>query len=250
MRKNEGSGPDFGLSVMLSTFADSAPPAVPVLQFETVKQWAANWLSKSHPGLGREGAVCPFTSASIKKNLFRVGFVHGDNLDYSGMVGLLNEIAAAFPLLSPAHGPESVFKAVVVVFPDATEFEQFDAVQKECKNAFVKRGLMVGQFYPGHPQGGLRNPDFRALDAPYAILAIRHMVATDYPFLCDNDEWVAAYFARFEATVFAGCPIPNGQDVWPPDPKPFDIRPQTADAAQPVESASQRGRKHQAIGDR
>ena len=104
------------------------------------------------------------------------------------MVGLLEEIAAAFPLLSPAHGPESIYKAVVIVFPDVTELEQVDAVQDECKNAFVKQGLMVGQFYPDHQQGGLRNPDFRALDAPYAILAIRHMVATDYPFLCDNDD--------------------------------------------------------------
>ena len=98
-------------------------------------------------GLGREGAVCPFTSASIKKNLFRVAFVHGNNIDYSGMVGLLNEIAAAFPLLSPAHGPESIFKAVVVVFPDVTEFEQFDAVQKECKDAFVKRSKELGFDY-------------------------------------------------------------------------------------------------------
>jgi hypothetical protein len=248
---SERNGPDLDLSVTLSALADPVPPAVPVRQLETVKHWATNWLSKSHPDLGREGAVCPFTGMSIKKNLFRVAFVHGNNLGHSRMVGLLEEIAAAFPLLSPAHGPESIYKAVVVVFPDVTEFEQFDAVQNECKNAFVEQGLMVGQFYPGHQQGGLRNPNFSALDAPYAMLAVRHMVATDYPFLCDNDKWMAAYVARFAAaTIPAGCAVPDGQDVLPPDRKaPFHIRPGIADTAQPVDGATQRGRKHMAVGD-
>ncbi len=247
---SEGIKPDFDLSVTLSALADPAPPGVPLRQFETIKRWATNWLSRSHPDLGREGAVCPFTGMSIKKKLFRVAFVRGNNLDHSSMVGLIEEIAAAFPLLSPAHGPESIYKAVVVVFPDVTEFEQFDAVQDECKNAFVKQGLMVGQFYPGHQQGGLRNPDFRALDAPYAILAIRHMVATDYPFLCDNDKWMEAYVARFAATVSAGCPVHDGQDVLPPDGKaPLRIRPGIADTAQRVDSAIQCGRKHLAVGD-
>jgi hypothetical protein len=235
---SDRSGPDFDLSVTLSALADPAPPGVPVRQFETVKRWATNWLSKSHPDLGREGAVCPFTGTSIKKNLFRVAFVRGNNLDHSSMVGLLEEIAAAFPLLSPAHGLESIYKAVVVVFPDVTEFEQFDAVQDECKNAFVKQGLMVGQFYPGHQQGGLRNPDFRALDAPYAMLAVRHMVATDYPFLCDNDKWMQAYVARFAATISGGCPVPDDQDLLPPDGKAqFPIRPGIADTEQRVQRA-------------
>jgi hypothetical protein len=63
------------------------------------------------------------------------------------------------------------------------------------------------------------------LDAPYAILAIRHMVATDYPFLCDNDKWMAAYIARFAATISGGCSVADGQDVLRPDRKaPFHIR--------------------------
>ena len=112
-------------------------------------------------------------------------------------------------------GPESIYKAVVVVFPDVTDFEQIEAVQNECKDTFVERGLMVGQFYPGHPQGGLRNPDFKALDGPFAMLAVRHMVITDYPFLCENEKWIDAYVARFALDKSA---------VWRPDQAtpPFD----------------------------
>jgi hypothetical protein len=117
------------------------------------------------------------------------------------LVGLLEEIAAAFPMLPPANGPESIYKAVVVVFPEVTEFGQIDAVQAECKTTFVERGLMVGQFYPGHQQGGLRNPYFKALDGPFAMLAVRHMVVTDYPFLCENEQWTDAYLARFTPEI-------------------------------------------------
>ena len=194
---NEQSRGTFDLSVTLSTLTDPAPPAVSEWEFETVKRWAEDWLSKSHPDLGRTGAVCPYAGSSIKKDLFRVAFVRGNNLDHNWMVSLLEEIAAAFPALPPADGPESIYKAVVVVFPDVTEFGQIDAVQAECKTTFVERGLMVGQFYPGHQQGGLRNPDFRALDGPFAMIAVRHMVVTDYPFLGENEKWTGAYFARF-----------------------------------------------------
>ncbi|OBA79579.1 hypothetical protein A9W99_20370 [Mycobacterium sp. 1164966.3] len=185
------------LSVPLSTLAGPTPPAVSEWEFGTVKHWATNWLSKAHPDLGRTGAVCPFTGTSIKKHLFWVAFVRGNNLDHASMVGLLEEIAAALPVLPPVDRPESIYKAVVVVFPEVTEFRQIDAVQDECKNAFVKRGLMVGQFYPGHQEEGLRNPDFRPLDAPFAMLAVRHMVVTDYPFLRGNENWIAAHAARF-----------------------------------------------------
>jgi hypothetical protein len=213
---NEQSRCPVNLSVTLSTLADPAPPAVSEWEFATVKHWADNWLSKSHPDLGRTGAVCPYAGTSIKKNLFRVAFVRGKNLDHNTMVSLLQEIATAFPALPPADGPESIYKAVVVVFPDVTEFGQIDAVQDECKTLFVTRGLMVGQFYPGHQQGGLRNPYFRALDGPFPMLAVRHMVATDYPFLCENDTWMDAYVARFAPDNSGTCPV-DRHETWRPD---------------------------------
>jgi hypothetical protein len=71
----------------------------------------------------------------------------------------------------------------------------------------IDHDWMVGQFYPGHQQGGLRNPNFKALDGPFAMLAVRHMVVTDYPFLCEDEKWTDAYLARFAPEVSAGCPL-------------------------------------------
>lgn len=203
----EQSRDTFGLSVTLSSLSDPAPLTDSRCEFDQVKLWVDNWLGKSHPDLGRAGAVCPYSSAALKKNLFQVAFVRGNKLDHGAMVHLVEELAAAFSLLPPTEGPEAIYKTVVVVFPDLTDFSQIDAVQAECKTALVQRGLMVGQFYPGHRQGGLRNPEFKALDGPFAMLAIRHMVVTDYPFLCGDDSWIAAYDARFALRDAATCPV-------------------------------------------
>ena len=162
-----------------------------------MKHWAKNRLGKSHPDLGRAGAVCPFIDAAIKKDLLRVAFVRGNNFGHDGLVRLITEIAEAFPELSPVHGPDSTYKAVLVVFPELTDFGLIDSVQHECKSAFVERGLMVGQFYPGHQRAGLHNPDFKPLDAPMAMLAVRNMVVSDYPFLRENEKWMDAYLSRF-----------------------------------------------------
>jgi hypothetical protein len=44
-------------------------------------------------------------------------------------------------------------------------------------------GLMLGEFHANNESPGLRNPDFRPLRSPIPMLAIRHMVDSDLPFL-------------------------------------------------------------------
>jgi len=153
----------------------------------------------------------------MKKDLLRVAFVRGYNFDRDSLVGLIVEIAAAFLELSPVDGPDSTYKAVLVVFPELTDFRQIDSVQAECKSAFVERGLMVGQFYPGHQQGGLHNPDFKPLDAPLPMLAVRKMVASDYPFLRGNDKWMDAYLSRFARVIPVANPVGDRREVPRPE---------------------------------
>ena len=68
----------------------------------------------------------------------------------------------------------------------------------DLKREDVRKGLMIGEFHDGPPpKPGLWNPDFRPLRSPVPLLAIRHMVPTDFPFLRDDDTTVAAYLQRF-----------------------------------------------------
>jgi hypothetical protein len=57
---------------------------------------------------------------------------------------------------------------------------------------------MIGEFHPGPPPApGLWNADFRPMRSPLPLLAVRHMVAADTPFLRGDPEHLAAYRRRF-----------------------------------------------------
>ena len=61
---------------------------------------------------------------------------------------------------------------------------------------------MLGEFHSGPPaKGGLWNPDFRPLHSPVPLLAVRHMVATDLPFLIDDAAALRSYLERFGSTA-------------------------------------------------
>src|SRR5262245_4948424 len=111
------------LSITLSTLAGPAPATASESEFETIKNWARNWLSKAHPDLGRKGPVCPFTGTSIARDMFRVAFVRGHELAHDQMVSLLEEIARTFQTLHP-DGTDSIYRTVVIVFPEVTAYDQ------------------------------------------------------------------------------------------------------------------------------
>ena len=95
-----------------------------------------------------------------------------------------------FPVLPPERGPGAKLKAVLAVFPDVTEYDDLEAVQRNQKTKFVEQGLMLGQFYPGCTVAGLHNPEFPALDSPLPLLAMRQMAPTDFAFLNARHEWI------------------------------------------------------------
>ena len=166
-----------------------------------LRNWAQRYLTEPHQDLGRAGPVCPFTGPSLERRLFWAGIVQGDDIDFALMTKIAQDMADIFPSLSPSDGKDAIFKAILAIFPDLTDFSIIDAVQSNGKSTFINKGLMLGQFYPGCSRPGLWNDDFKPLDAPLPMLAVRHMVSTDYPFLTERSEWMAAYLKRFAPTV-------------------------------------------------
>lgn len=184
-------------SLALASLFTSRPAAGLEVETNVLRRWALEYLSKSHPDLGRKGAVCPFTSPSIKKDLFWVSFLKGAELERDAISGALTEVIRQFQSSEPVEEKDEMLKTVILVFPDLEDYSIVDEIQLEFKNMFIKYGLMVGQFYPGCGEGGLWNQHFRPLDAPYPMIAIRTMTASDYPFLTGSEEWASAYLSRF-----------------------------------------------------
>lgn len=178
-----------------STGAGSLPYA------QQITSWVADYLAQPHNDLGRAGPVCPFARSALDRDLLWFTVVRGEAPAVVDVVAELHDFTETFLSLPPESGPDSLLKAVFILFPDVVDTALIDLVQQSLKSDFVDAGLMVGQFYTGCTEPGLWNPDFRPLQSPIPLIAIRYMVSSDFPFLNTNSAWVESYLRRFAPTV-------------------------------------------------
>ncbi len=183
------------------------PPAIARYETEIrrIVAWAREYLCAPHSELGRDGPVCPYAQTSLNKRLFYVAVHPGSDLEPGDVEERLMGLRDWFLELEPRTGASSIFKTILCLFPDISMdrlSDLIDGVQERLRPEYVERGLMVGEFHPRPPEkAGLWNPDFRPLQSPVPLLAIRHMVATDFAFLKDEKDLVEAYLACFRDRV-------------------------------------------------
>ncbi|MFF8271722.1 DUF6875 domain-containing protein [Streptomyces sp. NPDC016562] len=184
--------------------------------------WAHAYLCQPHPALGRRGPVCPYVPASIDGGRFHVASYRGPG-DARAVHRAIDECllilleastpgqlktSAPSPLKASTPGPHAagrevspVHTTVLLTFPylpldDACAL--VEDVQRAAKTSLARRGLMIGEFHPGPPPApGLHNPLFRPFDCPAPLLALRHMLAADEPFMRDHPDHRAAYDHHF-----------------------------------------------------
>mgnify|MGYP004485959105 CR=1 FL=1 len=181
------------------------PPHPPLTgitgKLQAVLDWAAQYLCEPHPDLGRKGPVCPFVQGSLDRGIFYLAVHRGTTVDADQLALVLAGYRDWFTMLEPSTGPAAQFKTVLIVLPDLPEEAAravVDRAQARLKAAYTELGLMIGEFHDGPPaKGGLWNPEFRPLHSPVPLLAIRHMVPSDFPFLADDPVTLGAYLSRF-----------------------------------------------------
>ena len=166
-----------------------------------VLDWAGEYLCHPHAELGRRGNVCPYAQGSIDRGTFLLALRRGRPADADEVADALLAHRDWFEEQCRADPAGAAYRTVLVVFPDLEPGDVrrvVDGTQQRLKPEYVSRGLMIGEFHQGPPdKAGLWNPDFRPLRSPLPLLAIRQMVPTDFPFLADDPELVAAYLSRF-----------------------------------------------------
>lgn len=170
-----------------------------IADLRRIAGWAAGFLNAPHPDLGRRGPVCPYTRLSMDRHAFLLAHA-GREHDIASAEETVEEYRRWFTELLDEHGD---LLTILVVLPglDHADPAPLDALQARLKDAFVREGLMVGQFHPLCEQGGLWNGDFRPLRAPVPLLAIRRMVSSDLPFLLDSPGHLSAYLSRFAPDI-------------------------------------------------
>ena len=164
-----------------------------------VMEWAENFISKPHPGLGREGPICPFVWPSIKKNAFFMAFHYEVDGNKEGIIDLMRSYKDFFFMCFDSNTPERMYSSLLVVFPNILKGDTLivDDVAREVKTEFVQSGLMIGEFHPGSRIASARNPEFHPMIAPFAMLAIRNMTLHDILFLHQEKIWFEEFDVRF-----------------------------------------------------
>ncbi|MCW4352653.1 hypothetical protein ONR57_04995 [Hoyosella sp. YIM 151337] len=163
--------------------------------------WATSFLTYPHADLGRGGPVCPYTAPSLNRRLMWAAVVRGSDLTVDQVGRYADDLIELFRALDPRDESQEIYRSAMVIFPDLTDYSFIDTVQAERKPVVVPEGLMIGQFYPGCSEAGLWNAEFRPLDCPYPLIALRHMVSSDFAFLAARREWLTAYFKRFAPAI-------------------------------------------------
>jgi hypothetical protein len=176
----------------------SAFPETPGCEPErVVANWARAYLMRPHPGLGRAGAVCPFTPASARLDAMLVG--SSPARDVEAIFQAMESALAAFDAIVCPPGQRH-FRAVIVAFPHCggeAGRARLKTVQNRLRPVSIYRGKMIGLFEPLSEDKGLINPDFRPLRSPVPLLAIRMLVENDAPFVLRNPRLAPIYLLKF-----------------------------------------------------
>lgn len=167
--------------------------------------WVNEFLAKPNPGLGRTGAVCPYIQYSKEQQFFKVGVYAEPHPEQDHIVDMIRGLKDRFIEMLPLDEKDKRFKAIAILFPNLEGDEVvkiIDEVQLKLKPEFVHLGLMIGQFHENCQQPGLRNAEFKPLQSPVPLLAIRFMVETDWPFLAGDPILEEAYYNNFGTVNF------------------------------------------------
>jgi hypothetical protein len=179
----------------------------------SVCNWINGFLASPHPQSGRRGSVCPFVPIALRLDTIWMAEVAETEPSFERISTIITDYRNVFLNTEPKSGPEAINKVFVVVFPSlggsGTDGAAIiDQVQASLKRYFVEIGLMLGEFHANNESPGLRNPDFRPLRSPMPMLAIRHMVESDLPFLIrekyapkERSSFLRSYLFRLGGTL-------------------------------------------------
>ena len=158
----------------------------------------------------RKAQVCPFVRDALDIDnvwLEESALTEDDQADIEA---LLRSQISPFLKTNPPYSPSvtgtpaampALLKTFVTVFPrvlyKSGSLPLFEAIRSTIKVEFVRNGMMLGQFYHGCPQGGIYNPLFKPLSAPWPAFVIRYMVKGDSIFNSDNPVWFKEYQKYF-----------------------------------------------------
>src|SRR5207342_2529130 len=129
----------------------------------------------------------------------RIGVCSASGSDVSIIKDTISCCFREFALI-PCPSSLRHLRTILVGFPsmtDAKGIASLKVVQGQFRLACLLEGLMIGRFDPFSEDIGLWNPEFRPMRSPIPMLALRHLVENDAPFVLRHPVLLPSYILRF-----------------------------------------------------
>lgn len=162
-------------------------------------RWTTTYPLKRVKKHRRVEAICPMVAPALASGslYFATGKVSDREVPLTELDRLLREGASLFEDHVSADDPR--LRCLVLVLPGAKGSRLLEATDpsRDIKNELLKRGILVGEFFPGCPFATTFNPRLFALRSPAPMYVFRSFIESDWRFICQIPEWQRTYRERF-----------------------------------------------------
>ncbi len=192
--------PLFTVSELRAGFALRNPDlsAAAAVALGECAEWTATFPLQRVKKQHRFEAICPFVAPSIAADamLFSAAELSESEPALERLDDLLRESAGLFERLD-ASDPK--LRCLVMVVPGVRGGRLLEATDpaRAIKNDLLRRGILVGEFFPSCPFATTFNPRLFALRSPSPMYVLRTFIETDWRFICQIPAWQATYRERF-----------------------------------------------------
>jgi hypothetical protein len=162
-------------------------------------EWTSSYPLRRVKKHRRIEAICPMVGPSLADQslYFAAAFLSSREPSLEELDEVLRCSADRFDREIIASDPR--LRCLTLVLPGVRGARLLEATEPErsIKGELLKRGILVGEFFPSCPFATTFNPGLFALRSPAPMYVFRTFLESDWRFLCRIPAWQKIYRERF-----------------------------------------------------
>ncbi|MEM1441116.1 MAG: DUF6875 domain-containing protein, partial [Verrucomicrobiota bacterium] len=162
-------------------------------------EWASTFPRQRVRKHRRLEAICPMVGPSLEDRsfYFAAAFLEEREPKLEALDEILRNAASRFEAEIKESDPR--LRCLTLILPGVRGARLLEATDpaREIKGELLKRGILVGEFFPSCPFATTFNPKLFALRSPAPMYVLRTFIEGDWRFICQIPEWQQIYRQRF-----------------------------------------------------
>jgi hypothetical protein len=168
----------------------------------TVTDWIKTFVGRPNKDLSRSGPICPFVQGSWERMTLWLAPEHIADSSAPDVVQLANDYKRLLLDMRPVDGDDAIYKAIVVVFTDASAdrakgYLSDARMQDLMKSSYMDDGVVIGEFHQKSEVSSVYNQNFQPFRSPVPFMLLRLAAESDWKFFLDDEDWLGIWARRF-----------------------------------------------------